>query len=68
MDLNNIVYITLENSTHNQYKKEDDYHKFDSYLKQFNFIKTQEEGINSTYLNFSHIDKTQDINFFVFNL
>jgi len=65
--LNNIVYITLENSTHNQYKKEDDYHKFDFYLKQFNFIKTKEEGINSTYLNFNHIDKTEDIKFFVEN-
>jgi len=66
--LNNVVYITLENSTHNQYKKEDDYHKFDSYLKQFNFIKTQEEGINSTYLNFTHLDKVTNIKFFVFNL
>jgi hypothetical protein len=54
--LNKIVYLTLENSTHDQYKTEDDYHKFDSYLEKYNFIKISEEGINSTYLNNNHID------------
>ena len=63
--LNKIVYLTLENSTHGQYKKEDDYHKFDSYLEKFNFVKIYEEGINSTYLNHSHLDKIDLINFFI---
>lgn len=66
--LNNIVYVTIENSTQGQYVKEDDYHKFDSYLKKYNFHKIQEEGINSTYVNHTHLDKLQAINFFVENL
>ena len=65
--LNKIVYLTLENSTHGQYKKEDDYHKFDLYLSKFNFTKISEEGINSTYLNNSHLDKINSINFFIEN-
>lgn len=65
--LNKIVYLTLENSTHGQYKKEEDYHKFDSYLEKFNFTKISEDGINSTYLNNNHIDKIKKINFFVEN-
>lgn len=65
--LDKIVYLTLENSTHNQYKKEDDYYKFDSYLKKYNFTKISEEGINSTYLNNNHIDKIEKINFFIEN-
>lgn len=65
--LNNIVYITLENSTQDQYKKENDYYKFDFYLKKFGFLKIEEQGINSTYLNFNHIDKVNNINFFIEN-
>lgn len=65
--LNKIVYLTLENSTHDQYKKEDDYHKFDSYLANYNFTKISEEGINSTYLNNNHLDKIEKINFFIEN-
>lgn len=65
--LDKIVYITLENSTDNQYKKEEDYSKFDSYLSKFNFTKISESGINSTYLNQSHSDKINAINFFIEN-
>jgi len=65
--INNIIYITLENSTHGQYKKEEDYNKFDDYLKQFNFVKIKEEGINSTYLNYNYLDKSINVNFFIEN-
>jgi hypothetical protein len=62
--LSRIVYITVENTTQDQYKKPDDYFRFDHYLNQFGFILTKAEGINSTYLNTNLIDKLQDINFF----
>lgn len=61
--LNKIVYLTLENSTQNHYRKEEDYNKFDPYLSKFNFTKISEEGINSTYLNQTYLDKIESINF-----
>lgn len=65
--LNNIVYITIENCTYDQYKKEDDSHKFDSYLKKYSFEKISDTGGNSTYLNKNHLGKVNKINFFVEN-
>lgn len=65
--LHKVVYLTLENTTNGQYKKEEDYHKFDSYLDKFNFKKISDIGGNSTYLNKNHMDKIPKINFFVEN-
>jgi FkbM family methyltransferase len=65
--LNNIAYITIENSTYDFYKKEDDSYKFDSYLKKYNFEKTSDIEGNSTYLNKNHLDKVDKIKFFVEN-
>jgi hypothetical protein len=65
--LNNIVFISLENTTQGQYNKEEDYYKFKNYLKKYDFELIEEEGINSTYLNTNHIDKLGSINFFTLN-
>ena len=62
--LSKIVYITLENSTGNQYQKNEDYHKFNQYLSKYDFYLTEESGVNSTYLNTNLVDKLESINFF----
>lgn len=64
--LNRIVYITVENTVGGHYEKEDDYYKFEGYLKNFNFKKIDDQNGNSTFINTNHLDKK--INFFVFNL
>jgi len=65
--LSKIVYITLENSAGNHYKKNEDYHKFRDYLSKYEFFLLEESGVNSTYLNTVLVDKLENVNFFIEN-
>lgn len=67
--LDKIVYVTVEDHIWNDYLgKEDDYHRFESFLCDFNFKKIQTINGNSTYLNNLYANTVDKIVFFVENL
>lgn len=63
--LNNIVYLTYESSTDNQYSITDNNCSLNDILNRYNFDVIGSKGGDTICLNRKHADKVNSINFFI---
>jgi FkbM family methyltransferase len=63
--LNNIVYLSFESSTDDQYRNVNDFHILNTLLPQYGFDVVDSKGADIICLNRNHKDKIENINFFI---